>query len=92
MRWLVALATAWCLLGAGAVRADVRGEQPQAHLVAAHGTGHVGAHLLGAFLVPERVAGVQPPRARVVEETEGGDSVAEVAAPEPVSRGPPLRG
>lgn len=93
MRWLVALATAWCLLGAGAVRVEVRAEHGhQAQIVApAHGTGHAASRL-AAFVAPERVAGLQPPLAYIVERTDGGGSVADIAAPEPVSRGPPPRG
>ena len=99
MRWLVALATAWCLLGAGTTRVEVRGDDAhQAQLLAAtQGPAHVTARRdgsrgdlrLAAFVVPERVAGIEPPRARIVERTERAESVAEVAAPQPVSRGPP---
>lgn len=98
MRWLVALVTAWCLLGAGAVRGEVRGDDGrQAQLVAAHGTAAIAARRdggrhdvrVGVFVVPAGVAGVEPPRARSVERSQGGASVAEVVAPEPVSRGPP---
>src|SRR5690349_5977687 len=97
MRWLIALATAWCLLGAGATRIEVRGERQAQLLGPAHGTTHVAARRdgsrgdlrLGAFVVPERVAGIEPPRARIVDRTVHSESVAEVAAPEPVSRGPP---
>ena len=99
MRWLIALATAWCLLGAGATRVDVRGDDArQAQVLGpAHGTSHIttrrdgsrGDLRLGAFVVPERVAGIEPPPARIVERTVQAESVADVAAPEPVSRGPP---
>jgi hypothetical protein len=99
MRWLVAVATAWCLLGAGVTRIEVRGDDArQAQVLApAHGTAQVttrrdgsrGDLRLGAFVVPGQVAGIEPPRARIVERTERAESVAEVAAPEPVSRGPP---
>jgi hypothetical protein len=100
MRWLVALATAWFLLGAGTTRVEIRGQDAQQDtqlVVPAHGAGHVTARRdgsrgdlrLGAFVVPERVAGIEPPPARLVERTVQAESVAEVAAPEPVSRGPP---
>jgi hypothetical protein len=98
MRWLVALATAWCLLGAGTTRVELRGDDArQAQLVPAQGTTHVTARRnhsrgdlrLGAFVVPVREAGITAPRARIVERTERAESVAAIAAPEPVSRGPP---
>lgn len=99
MRWLVACVTAWCLLAAGAARIDVRGERTdQAQLIGAtHGTAAAVARRdggrsdlrLGAFVVPAGVAALVPPRARVGGHARVRASVAEVVAPEPVSRGPP---
>jgi hypothetical protein len=97
MRWLVAVVTAWCLLGAGVVRGDVREHGRQAQLVAPHGSALVTARRdgsrgdvrLGAFVLAGIAAGIEPPRARVADRTQPRESVASVAAPEPVSRGPP---
>jgi hypothetical protein len=99
MRWLVAIVTAWCLLGAGSSRVEVRGEHGRqaqlvgvphgAAVVAARRDGGRGDLRLGAFVSPGVVAAVEPPPARVVERVERIADVAYVAAPEPVSRGPP---
>lgn len=98
MRWLVALMTAWCLLGAGSARVDVHSERGrQAQLVGVHGTAAIVARRaagrgdlrLGAFVVPGAVAAIEPLRGRVVERVATCESVAESVAPEPVSRGPP---